>query len=101
MWPGIIQNIPLIAMTDRTVTDRTEFRKILETVRDQGWSMVDQEMENGLLSIAVPLRNSFGGLVGAINVGAPTLRMDAKTMVETILPKLQQTAATISQALKH
>ncbi|MCY0093806.1 IclR family transcriptional regulator domain-containing protein [Hoeflea ulvae] len=101
MWPGIIQNIPLVALTDRTVTDRTEFRKILETVRDTGWSIVDQELEKGLLSIAVPLRNSFGGLVGAINVGAPTLRMSAETMIETVLPKLQQTAATISQALKH
>lgn len=101
MWPGILQNIPLFPMTDRTVTDRNEFRKILETVRDKGWSIVDQELEKGLLSIAVPLRNSFGGLVGAINVGAPTLRMSADNMVETVLPKLQQTAATISQALKH
>lgn len=101
MWPGILQNIPLVALTDSTVTDRTEFRKILETVQDNGWSIVDQELEMGLLSIAVPLRNSFGGLVGAINVGAPTIRMSAENMVETILPKLQQTAATISQALKH
>jgi IclR family pca regulon transcriptional regulator len=101
MWPGILQNIPLVPVTDRTVTDRNEFRKILETVRENGWSIVDQELEKGLLSIAVPLHNSFGGLVGAINVGAPTMRMSAENMVETVLPKLQETAATISKALKH
>ena len=101
MWPGMIRNIPLTRMTDLTVTDRAEFRRILEDVRDKGWSLVDQELEMGLMSIAVALRDSAGGIVGAINVGVPTVRMDSKGMVEDILPKLQETVASISQALKH
>lgn len=101
MWPGMIRNIPLARMTDLTVTDRAEFRRILEDVRDKGWSLVDQELEMGLMSIAVALRDSAGGIVGAINVGVPTVRMDSKGMVEDILPKLQETVASISQALKH
>ena len=100
-WPGMIQNIPLTRMTDRTVTDRVEFRKVLDEVREQGWSLVDQELESGLVSIAVPLRNSAGGLVGAINVGVPTVRMSAAEMVDLILPKLQETVLHISQALKR
>lgn len=101
MWPGILQNIPLTPLTNRTVTNRQEFRKILEDVRDKGWSLVDQEMEIGLMSIAVPLRNSMGGLVGAINVGVPTVRMTAEEMKDYILPRLLETASNISQALKH
>lgn len=101
MWPGMLQSIPLTRMTERTVTDRVEFRKVLEEVRDQGWSFVDQEMEKGLMSIAVPLRNSAGGLVGSINVGVPTVRMSPEEMVQFILPKLQATVGNISEALKH
>jgi IclR family transcriptional regulator, pca regulon regulatory protein len=100
-WPGMLQSIPLTRMTDRTVTDRAEFRRVLEDVRDKGWSMVDQELEIGLMSIAVPLLNSAGGLVGAINVGVPTVRMTPEEMVEFILPKLQETVGHISQALKR
>ncbi|MBM6596678.1 IclR family transcriptional regulator domain-containing protein [Microvirga pudoricolor] len=101
MWPGILQNIPLTPLTNRTVTNRLEFRKILEDVRDKGWSLVDQELEIGLMSIAVPLRNSMGGLVGAINVGVPTVRMTAEEMKDYILPRLLETSSNISQALKH
>jgi IclR family transcriptional regulator, pca regulon regulatory protein len=100
-WPGMLQNIPLTRMTDRTVTDRVAFRKVLEDVREKGWSLVDQELETGLMSIAVPLRNSAGQLVGAINVGVPTVRMTAGEMVDLILPKLQETVIHISQALKR
>lgn len=101
MWPGILQNIPLTKMTERTVTNRLEFRKILEDTRRNGWSFVDQELEIGLMSIAVPLRNSAGGLVGAINVGVPTVRMTASEMQSQILPRLLETAASISKALKR
>ncbi|MCL4187698.1 MAG: helix-turn-helix domain-containing protein [Rhodobacteraceae bacterium] len=101
MWPGMLANIPLTPMTAHTVTDRRAFRAILEEVRDQGWSLVDQELEIGLISIAVPLRNSAGGLVGAINVGVPSIRCSRDDMVGTILPKLLATAASISSALKR
>lgn len=101
MWPGMLQNIPLTRMTDRTVTDRAEFRRVLEQVRAQGWSLVDQEMETGLMSIAVPLRNAAGGLVGAINVGVPTVRMTPQDMVDYVLPRLQETAENIRAALKR
>jgi IclR family pca regulon transcriptional regulator len=101
MWPGMLQNIPLTRMTDRTVTDRAEFRRVLEQVREQGWSLVDQEMESGLMSIAVPLRNTAGGLVGAIIVGVPTVRMTAEDMVSYVLPRLQETVTNIGQALKR
>lgn len=100
-WAKIIQNMPLDRMTDRTVTDPMEFRRILEDVRDKGWCLVDQELEIGLMSIAVPVYNSTGAIVGSINVGAPSVRMTPEMMVEVILPKLQKTVANISRAIKR
>ncbi len=47
-WAEIIQNMPLDRMTDRTVTDPVEFRRILEDVRDKGWCLVDQVASNRL-----------------------------------------------------
>ncbi|MGB3408345.1 MAG: IclR family transcriptional regulator C-terminal domain-containing protein [Jannaschia sp.] len=99
-WEAMLRDIDLVRMTDRTVTDRKAFRKVLEKTRDQGWSMVDQELEIGLMSISAPLRTSAGALVGAINVGVPTLRMSPEEMVAEILPKLQTTVSNISKALK-
>lgn len=100
-WPAMLAGIPLTPMTEHTVTDRQAFRAILEETRARGWCLVDQELEIGLISIAVPLRNSAGGLVGAINVGAPSVRCSRAAMVGTILPKLLATAAGISSALKR
>lgn len=98
-WPHMLKTIRLEAVTERTVTDRKAFRKILEDVRAKGWSFVDQELETGLMSIAVPLFLSSGAMAGAVNVGVPTLRMTTKEMVDVILPKLQETVGNISLAL--
>lgn len=100
-WPDMLDAIPLTRMTDRTVTDRKAFRAILEDVRTKGWSLVDQELEIGLMSIAVPVYLSSGGIIGAVNVGIPTLRMTPEGMVDEILPKLQTTVENLSSALRR
>ncbi|MDE0347533.1 MAG: helix-turn-helix domain-containing protein [Boseongicola sp.] len=98
-WAGMIRDMPLEKQTDRTVTDPVEFRRILEDVREKGWCLVDQELEIGLTSIAVPVYSRTGTLAGAINVGVPSTRMSPETMIETVLPKLQETVANISRAI--
>lgn len=100
-WPDMLASIPLTRMTDRTVTDRKAFRVILEDVRAKGWSLVDQELEIGLMSIAVPVHQLSGGVIGAVNVGIPTLRMTPEGMVDEILPKLQRTVENLSSALRR
>lgn len=98
-WAGMIRNLPLEKLTDRTVTDPAEFRRFLEDVREKGWCLVDQELEIGLISIAVPVYSRTGTLAGAINVGAPSVRMSREAMIETVLPRLQETVANISRAI--
>ena len=99
-WADMLRNIELTKMTEKTVTDPKKFRKILEQVRDQGWSFVDQELEIGLRSISAPVKTEAGVLVGAINIGVPTLRMSPEEIVSDVLQRLQTTVANISKALK-
>lgn len=98
-WSDMLSRIKLTKMTDKTVVDKKEFGKILERVRDQGWSFVNQELEIGLMSIAAPVKTSSGTLVGAINIGVPTLRISPEKMVSNVLPKLLRTTTDISKAL--
>lgn len=100
-WPHMLETIPLTRMNERTVTDRSAFRDILIDVRNKGWSLVDQELETGLMSVAVPLYLSSGAMAGSINVGVPSLRMTTAQMVDDILPKLQETVGKINMALQR
>ena len=98
-WDALIAGLDLTPVTPRTTTDPGAFRALLAKVRDQGWALVDQELEIGLLSIAIPLRHRSGEVAGAINVGVPTLRATPADMVTRILPRLNDTAAQISASL--
>ena len=100
-WPVMLNEIKLERITDRTITNVKDFGEDLERVRQQGWSLVDQELEKGLMSISAPLQNASGDLVGAINVGVPVLRMTPQEMVDCVLPKLLTTVSKISKALKR
>jgi IclR family pca regulon transcriptional regulator len=98
-WSDMLRSIELTKMTNKTVTDPEEFREILQKVRDQGWSFVNQELEIGLMSISAPVKTNAGVLVGAINIGVPTLRMSPEKMVSDVLPKLLMTVTNVSKAL--
>lgn len=96
---ALVRRIRLDARTPRTVTDRARFREIIAETALQGWALVDQELETGLISIAIPLRSRTGRLAGAINVGVPTVRADPARMVGVILPRLRECTAQIGEAL--
>ncbi|SOH94882.1 transcriptional regulator, IclR family [Monaibacterium marinum] len=100
-WDGIIANARLVPRTRHSVTNRADLRKTLEDVRKSGWSLVDQELEEGLLSIAIPLHYRSGILAGSINIAVPSVRATPELMVEAFLPKLQETAEQIQQSLAH
>lgn len=98
-WDAVIANARLTPRTRYSITKKSDFRKALEDVRDNGWSLVDQELEEGLLSIAIPLRYRSGVLAGAINIAVPSIRATAADMRDSYLPKLRETAEQIQQSL--
>ncbi|MFD1949871.1 IclR family transcriptional regulator C-terminal domain-containing protein [Sphingomonas arantia] len=79
----------LVASTPRTVTDRTELRRLITKAREEGFAVVDQELEIGLRSIAVPLR-SGGRTRAAINVGVQPARVSMAVLRSRVLPALKK-----------
>ncbi|MFC5569832.1 IclR family transcriptional regulator C-terminal domain-containing protein [Lysobacter yangpyeongensis] len=86
-------------LTPHTVTEPERLRRIVDDVRNQGYAYVEQELELGLCSIAVPIRNAEGRVATAINVSMPYQPDVARHALGTILPPLQQTAAAIESCL--
>ncbi|WP_051303021.1 IclR family transcriptional regulator domain-containing protein [Comamonas composti] len=69
-------------------------------VRAQGWALVDQELEEGLISIAAPITNAAGRTVAALNISGQANRSSAAMMQEDLLPHLLAAAGRISQLLR-
>ncbi|MFT5532486.1 MAG: IclR family pca regulon transcriptional regulator [Burkholderiaceae bacterium] len=87
----------LQAHTPRTLTDRADLRKAIALVRKQGWAVVDQELEGGLISLSAPIRNRQGTIIAAINISGSAQRQSAKQMVKVFLEPLQEAARRISE----
>lgn len=79
---------PLAARTRHTLTDVDAILEQLMQVRAQGYAVIDQEVESGLCSIAIPLRNAQGQTVAAVNVGVSAFDMQASALVAAYLPAL-------------
>jgi IclR family pca regulon transcriptional regulator len=90
----------LHAHTQRTITDPSRLQAVLAEVRAQGWALVDQELETGLRSAAVPLRGSDGRVVAALNVSAAASRVTCKELRSQFIPLLVETAQSISTAIE-
>lgn len=88
---------PYAQMTPKTARTWEELAPRLDTARTQGYAVSVDEYEAGLLSCAVPVRADIG-LVAAINVAAPAMRIPPETLVDTILPRLQAAAAAVDRA---
>jgi IclR family pca regulon transcriptional regulator len=91
--------VRLDRLTEHTITDQAEFRAVLEAVREQGWAAVDQELEAGVRSIAVPIRDASRKVVAAVNASAHAARVPMRTLEREFLPKLRETARQIDSEL--
>jgi IclR family pca regulon transcriptional regulator len=69
-----LERVSLIAMTDRTVTDRDAIRSLLVTIRESGISICDQEHVWGSTGLAAPVRDRTGAVVAALNMGVISTR---------------------------
>lgn len=87
-------------LTPRTITDAGDLRAELEHIREQGWALVDQELEEGLRSVAAPIRGRDGQVVAAVNVSAHASRASADAVKNSLLPPLLATAERIESDLK-
>lgn len=89
-------HVKLRAMTEKTVVSQQRLRKILASVREQGYALIDEELEVGLRSIAVPVRGASGSVVAALNVGVQAVRFTPAQMEALFLPVLRRGAEELS-----
>lgn len=97
---GYFDQVELRRHTSRTITSPIALRAELDRVRAQGWAMVDQELEEGLRSIAAPIRDGSGQVVAAINVSTHASRTTVEAARRDLLPSLLATAARIEADLQ-
>ena len=96
---AILGRTSLRKLTEQTVVDPDELKQILATVRAKGWATVDQELEAGVRSVAVPIRDSSGKVVAAINASAHAARVPMRTLEKQFLPRLLDAARQIDAEL--
>ena len=91
---------PLPARTPRTLTDPEAVMAELARVRAAGYAAIDQEVEAGLRSIAVPLATARGTVVAALNVGLPVRGEPMDDIVGRYRPALADVAARLRGILR-
>ena len=96
---AFLATVELPRLTPHTVADVAALRTELELVPAQGYALVDQELEEGLRSIAAPLRDAAGAVIAAVNVSAPVRRGDVADILSDILPALLRAASDIEADL--
>jgi len=94
-----LSTVRLERLTARTVASVAALRGELARVRSQGWSLVNQELEEGLRALAVPVRDRSGAVVAAVNVSAHASRTSLEAMRRDLLPPLLRTAARVESDL--
>ncbi len=86
-------------LTAKTIVDHKKLVKVLKKVRSRGYAIVDEELELGLRSVAVPITSRSGHVVAAMNAGVSAARVDAADLLERILPLLVDHARLLGHQL--
>lgn len=85
----------IVAHTPKSITDLAGLESEIGRVARQGFAIIDEELEIGLRSIAVPVRDRSGKVVAAINISTQSARFSPEEMTALILPSLQSAARSI------
>ena len=94
-----LARVQLRPYTDRTVVSEERLREILIETAQQGYAVVEEELEIGLRSIAVPVRGATRTVTAALNVGAQATRVSRTQMEQVFLPVLLNAAAELAVLL--
>ena len=94
-----LARVELTPLTNRTVRTADALRAALVEVRQQGWALVDQELEIGLRSLAAPIRDARGQVIAALNVSTNAPAVASEPVPDSYRDALVATAAAISADL--
>jgi IclR family transcriptional regulator, pca regulon regulatory protein len=95
-----LERMEIERLTLTTVPDLGTLRQRIDDVRDAGWAAVDQELEQGVRSAAVPIRDATLGVAAALNVSVHATRMTMQVLRRQVVPRLLRTAEAIEVDLR-
>ena len=93
---ALLARAPFAARTARTLTQARALAARIRADRQQGYSIVDEELEIGLCSIAVPVTNSAGQTVAALNIGASRGAYAPRDLERRFLPLLREASGALT-----
>jgi IclR family transcriptional regulator, pca regulon regulatory protein len=96
-----LAQIEMKPLSAHTITDPDRLRAVLHRVRRQGWAAVDQELEEGLRSLAVPIHDASGAAVAALNVSVHASRGSMASLRRDVLPHALEAALAIDGDLRR
>lgn len=96
-----LEHANLQIKTSRTLHTPEALRASVEEIRQKGWVIIDQELEVGLRSLAVPLKDSAGQVLAALNVGTHASRVSKQELQARFLPVLLEASKELSTRLFH
>lgn len=94
-----LDRFPLQKLTPHTIVDRAAFLDEIARIRAQGHAILDQELEVGIRSVAVPIVNDLGRTMAALNASTSTARHSTAELREVFLPELLKTSAELSKVM--
>lgn len=94
-----LARLPRTQFTERTATDDATLLARIAEAREQGWCLLNQELEDGLTSVAAPLKDRAGNTIAALNISGHSNRTSVEMMKTELLPQLLQTSQAISRLL--
>jgi IclR family transcriptional regulator, pca regulon regulatory protein len=98
---SFLAEAPLARLTERTVTDPEAFRARLRNIRDSRYDSALDELDYGIVSVAVPIFGPDDSVVAAINCSTSTTRISQDELVRTRLPMLREAASAIEAELRR
>lgn len=94
---GYLEEVPIQRYTDHTIIDRDALFREIDTARMKGYAIVDQELELGLRSIAVPLRDRAGRAFAGLNISTQAARYSSEALIRDVLPLMRDAARRIEE----
>lgn len=91
----------LVARTDKTITSKSALRNILASTRENGYTSTQDELDYGIVSVAVPIFNTSNEILAAVNCSTSTARTNKSDMTQTRLPALREAARCIEIELRR
>lgn len=96
---SLLERLELRAHTPRTIVDGAALRRALDEIRERGFSIDDEEYNDGVRCVAVPV-GPLGAPLAAISVSGPASRLSRARLLE-LAPLLKRTAASLGEALRE